>query len=118
MRPDRLCLQDIAEACDAVERFLAGRSKASFLGDELLRSAVLHQLAIVGEATARVSDGLRVARPELPWTAVIGFRNVLVHAYFTLDLDIIWETATRDLPELRAKVAAILADLPPEQATD
>lgn len=112
MRPERLYLVDIVEAADAVTGFLAGVSKDAFVQDDLLRSAVLHPLAVVGEAAARVSDETRAAHVTIPWADVIGFRTISVNAYFAVDWEIVWTTATKDLPALRAAAAAILEGLP------
>lgn len=82
-----------------------------FLGDELLQSAVLHQLMIVGEAAARVSAGTKAAHESVPWSDVTVFRNRVVHAYFAVDWEIVWTTATKDLPELREAIVQLLDQL-------
>lgn len=73
---------------------------------------MLHELTVVGEAAARISTETRAAHPSVPWADVIGFRNIAIHAYFAVDWGIVWATATRDLPELRAAADGILAALP------
>jgi len=112
VRPERLYFLDIVEAADAVAGFLDGISKETFVDDDLLRSAVLHKLTIVGEAAARVSPETRAAHASIPWADVVGFRNIAVHAYFAVDWGIVWTTATNDLPALRAAAAAVLESLP------
>jgi uncharacterized protein with HEPN domain len=69
---------------------------------------VLHELTIIGEATSRLSDTIRQAHAATPWAKIIAFRNVVVHEYFGLNWEIIWNTATELVPELRRQVAAIL----------
>ncbi len=117
MRPDRLFLLYIVEAADSIVTHIAGRDEKTIVGDRTARAAVLHELAVIGEAAARVSDGTTARHPEIPWSEIIGFRNVVIHEYFGLSWPIIWVTATADVPDLRAKVAAILeAEFPePEQ---
>lgn len=82
--------------------------QAEFLGNKVLQSAVLHQLTIIGEAAACIPAAIRQKYPHVPWSRIVRFRNVVVHAYFTLDLNIIWETATVHAPALRQDVEAIL----------
>ncbi len=108
MRPERLYLCDILEAADAVAAFVSGRSRDSFEGDDLLRSAVLHKLTVMGEAAARLPAEFRVRHPEVPWAEVVAFRNIAVHEYFAVDWGIVWSAATGDAPQLRRLVAAIL----------
>jgi uncharacterized protein with HEPN domain len=71
---------------------------------------MIHHLAIIGEAAARLSPALRQGHPEVPWSAIIGIRNVLVHGYFSIDLDEVWGI-TQQLPALRNQIGAILRDL-------
>lgn len=109
MRPDALYLHDIVAAADEVAAFLEGWTEERFSANSVMRSAVLHQLAVVGEAAARVSQPLRARHPEVSWPDVVTFRNIIVHAYFALDWHVVWMAATANLPALRAQVAAILA---------
>ncbi|HEX8149340.1 MAG TPA: DUF86 domain-containing protein [Pyrinomonadaceae bacterium] len=108
MRRDELYLSDIVEAADPIASFLSGRGRDSFLQDDLPRSAVLHKLTIIGEAAARVSEDLRGRHPEVEWPDIVGFRNIAVHAYFTVDWSIVWTTAAQDAPQLRRQVLEIL----------
>ena len=82
MRRDDLYLNDNVEAVDHIGRFLAGLDFENFLESELVRSAVVQKLAIIGEAAAHVADDLRRRRPEIPWPKIVAFRNILIHAYF------------------------------------
>lgn len=108
MRPERLYLQDMVEAADAVAGFLAGRDRASFEGDDLVRSAVLHKLMLIGEAAARLPAAFKAAHPEVPWAEVVAFRNIAVHEYFAVDWSIVWNAAASDAPRLRQSIAEIL----------
>jgi uncharacterized protein with HEPN domain len=101
-------LQDIAEAANAVERFLRGVEKDEFLSNEVLQNAVLFKLIIIGEAAAKIPDELKKRYSEIEWKAIIGFRNIAVHAYFSVDWEIVWETATERLKPLRKQIFEIL----------
>jgi uncharacterized protein with HEPN domain len=108
MRPERLYLNDIVESADAVARFVAGKTRESFEGDDLFRSAVLHKLMLIGEAAARLPAEFKTRHAEVPWADVVAFRNIAVHEYFAVDWIIVWNAATSDAPKLRQFVAAIL----------
>ena len=101
-------------AAEAVAQFVEGHNLESFEVNRLLQSAVVHQLAIVGEAVSRVSPELRERYPNIPWSDIKGFRNIVVHNYFGIDWSEVWRAATRDLPVLRDQVAEILRTELPE----
>lgn len=110
MPREELYLQDIIEASNAIERFLKNIEEDEFLESELLQSAVLHKLSIIGEASARVSEDLKSRYSEIEWKAIVGFRNIAVHAYFTINWKIVWETATMRVAPLREQILQILQD--------
>jgi uncharacterized protein with HEPN domain len=108
MRREELYLSDIVEAADAIAAFLSGCSRDAFLQDDLLRSAVLHKLTIIGEAAARVALDFRERHPQIEWSGIVGFRNIAVHAYFAVDWSIVWVAATQETPQLKQQVLDIL----------
>jgi uncharacterized protein with HEPN domain len=108
MRREELYLSDIVEAAEAIEQFVAGLDRDQFLQDDLRRSAVLQKLTIIGEAAARLPQKFRDQYPEVPWSQVVSFRNILVHSYFSIKYIIVWKTAIEEVPDLRRKVARIL----------
>ena len=114
MQRERLYLADIVEAADAIARFIAGIEEEQFVSNDLVRSAVLHKLTVIGEAVRQLPPELRSRHPVVPWRSVVAFRNIAVHAYFSVDWSIVWSTATHDVPILRDQVAAIQEALPPE----
>ncbi|NCO40475.1 MAG: hypothetical protein AUJ96_20145 [Armatimonadetes bacterium CG2_30_66_41] len=94
MRSEALYLQDIVEAADAVERFLTGVEETAFLGSEMLQSAVLLKLILIGEAAPHLSKEFRERHAELEWADILAFRNLSVHAYFGVQWPIVWVSAT------------------------
>lgn len=108
MRREELFLTDIIEAADAIQQFIAGVQLDDFLRDTLRQSAVLQKLIVIGEAAAQISTALRDRYPDIEWRKIVGFRNIVVHKYFAIDLPIVWVAATQDVPDLRRKVAWIL----------
>jgi uncharacterized protein with HEPN domain len=110
VRTDRERLDDAIEAIDrCLGRAQVGR--AAFDADELLQVWMVHHLEILGEACRSISEPVRTTHPEVPWAAIVGMRNVLVHDYFGIDLSEVWATVERDLPVLRAQLAAVAATL-------
>ncbi|MGH9413101.1 MAG: HepT-like ribonuclease domain-containing protein [Terriglobales bacterium] len=100
-------LADILDAAGHVANFIAGLNVDQFRGSELVRSAVVQKLAIIGEAARHLSKDFRDRHAEIPWPQVISFRNLLIHAYFSIDWEIVWRTATVRCPQLRDQIAAI-----------
>lgn len=100
MNRDDATLLDIARAARLVLEFKEGMDKATFLDDIKTQSSVLHQLMVMGEATKRLSDEFRSQHSEIPWSLMAGMRDILIHGYDTVDLDEVWRTANRDVPDL------------------
>lgn len=108
MQREELYLQDIVESIKAIESFLQTIKKDDFLTNELLQSALIHKLMIIGEASARFSDELKSRYSQMPWKQIVGLRNLIAHAYFSIDYEAIWSTVTKRLEPLREEVAQIL----------
>ncbi|MDX2212498.1 MAG: HepT-like ribonuclease domain-containing protein [Oculatellaceae cyanobacterium bins.114] len=107
MRSDKERLQDILEAIAQVERYATpGRDR--FNQDELVQIWIVHHLQIIGEASSKLSKVFTDQHPEIPWAAVVEFRNILVHEYFRVDLEIVWRIVEHDLPDLKSRVQAFV----------
>ncbi len=115
MRPEILYLTDIVEAADAITRFLAGVEREAFLKDELRQSAVQQKLTVIGEAAARLPAEFHSRHPQVQWCKAVSLRNLAVHEYFSLSWEIIWATATQDIPVVRDQVAEILRQIVAEE---
>ncbi|MCA9454569.1 MAG: DUF86 domain-containing protein [Nitrospira sp.] len=110
MRNDRERIRDILEAIERIERYVPD-GQPRFEQDELLQTWMVHHIQIIGEAARKLSDSLRNNHPEIPWPQIITMRNVLVHDYFGLDLQEVWMTVERDIPDLKPKIQAILQEV-------
>jgi len=106
---DRVRLQHILDAIREVATYLNGITYQQFLSNSEKRFATIKQIEIVGEACNALSDELKAQHPEIPWKAIVGFRNISIHEYFGVNLQLVWEIATNDLPELKDKMTAILS---------
>jgi uncharacterized protein with HEPN domain len=109
MLREALYVKDIIEAGVAIQRFLENTTRGEFDESDLLRSAVLHKLTIIGEGAARLPQELRDRYPGTNWRAITRFRNIIVHAYFSIDWEIIWQTVESDLPALLEEARRIAA---------
>ena len=114
MRDDKAYLHHILDAIERVQLYVTSVTYEAFTRNLLLQDGVVRQLQIVGEAARQISDAFRHAHPELPWSAMIGMRNRLTHAYFEVNLPIVWDTIHFDLPPLKEKIERILAEDAPK----
>jgi uncharacterized protein with HEPN domain len=107
-------LRDILEAIAAIERH-ANHDKQTFEEDELVQGWFLRHLQIIGEAARALPEDVRALAPEVPWQEIIGMRNVLVHGYFEIDTDVVWNAATRDVLALKPAVERLVKTLGQKQ---
>lgn len=114
MRDPAERVRDILESIAAIERY-ADCTRTGFERDELLQTWFLRHLQIIGEAARAIPEDVRALSPEVPWQQIGGMRNVLVHGYFEVDTDLVWDTAMRDLPALKPSMERLLAALADEK---
>jgi uncharacterized protein with HEPN domain len=110
MRDSKERLRDILEAIAAIDRY-RDRDRSAFDQDEMLQVWFLRHLQIIGEAASRLPEEIRNLAPDIPWQKMIGMRNILVHGYFAIDLDVVWDAVQRDVPLLKPAVEALLKKL-------
>lgn len=100
MRDDLARVVDIWLACRDILEFVSGVAEGQYLQDRKLQSALCMSLEIIGEAARTVSREFKEQHPEIPWADMTALRHKIVHEYFRLDLDVIWQTVNRDIPPL------------------
>ena len=110
MRDDRVYLRHIHECLSALERYTA-EGREVFFRDRKTQKAILRELQGVAESTQQLYASLKERRGEIPWVAIAGFRNVLVHDYLGLNLERVWSIVERDVPTLRLATEAMLHEL-------
>jgi uncharacterized protein with HEPN domain len=108
MLRDSASLLDIVRAGQLVLQFAQPVSREQLDLDLMRQSAILYQIAIMGEATKRLSREFREQHPEVPWDDIAGMRDIIAHQYDRLDLDIVWRVIKQNIPELLSKLAPLL----------
>ena len=108
---DRARLSHIVESARLISEWTAGVKKEQFFEDIMLQEAVIRRLEVIGEAAKNVSPQLKEKYADIPWKEMAGMRDILIHEYFGVDLEEVWETVTRDIPELMRQLEAILEGL-------
>jgi len=102
-----LFLKDILEAMERIERFMGGTTLDAFVQDELLTSAVIRQLEIIGEATKNLPAAVRKRYPDVPWSSMARMRDRLSHGYWTVDYEIVWKVIKEEIPALKPRLQEI-----------
>lgn len=108
MKDDLVYVKHVLESIIKTEKFIADKSYKEFVADEKTVSAVLHELMILGEASARLSDKFREEHNEIPFNEAIGMRNRIVHEYLAVRLETVWQTCRDDLPELKKSLDSLV----------
>lgn len=108
MERDLQSLLDILQSAQIATNYLAGRSRDELETDLQLQDAIIRRLLIIGEASRRVSETTRQTLSTVPWTAINGMRNRLVHEYEEVDLDIVWSTVINSLPALIEELEKVI----------
>lgn len=109
LKPDIVRLQHMIDAANEAISFVADKSKTELETDRALALALVKSIEIVGEAASKVFRELRLRSPEIPWTDIVAMRNRLIHSYFDVNLDIVWQTVTEELPPLVTEIQKLLA---------
>ena len=112
-RADRLLVDDVIESLRRISEYVESMRKETFLTDQKTIDAVVRNLEIVGEAAARLSHEAKQYGPTIEWSHITGLRNRIVHEYFGVDTEIVWEIVRHDLPLLGESLRRLLDDLPP-----
>src|SRR4030066_1664044 len=108
MRNDLAYLRHIADAISDIKRFMENFTKKEFLENKEKQYAVLRALEIIGEATKNLSKEMKTEHPEVNWSDIAGMRDRLIHQYFGVNLDLVWATVKKNLPELENQVSEML----------
>ena len=107
-REYKLFIQDIKECIAQIDKFVADLTLEEFKTDEMVSSAVVRKLEVIGEATKNIPSEIRQKYKELPWSDMARMRDKIIHGYFGIDYEVVWKTIKERLPEIKPKIDAIL----------
>ncbi len=109
MKDAAIYLRHIRDAITRIEKYTAQGRKA-FFDDTMVQDGVIRNLEVIGEAVKNLPPELKCQHPEMPWRSITALRNVLIHEYFGVDLEVVWRVVQRRLPTLKRHVEAMLTD--------
>lgn len=107
MKDDAVFLGHIRDATERIEAFTSG-GRDRFMADPMVQDAVIRNLEVIGEAVKGLSEDLRTTHPDVPWKQIAGMRDVLIHHYFGVKLDAVWQVVAEHLPQLRLRVQQLI----------
>lgn len=110
-RTYKMYVEDILESMDKIERYTHDLTYETFEKNDMVVDAVIRNLEIIGEASKNIHEDIRGKYPDIPWKRMVGLRNIAIHEYFGVDLTIIWEIITRNLPETRSEIELMLNNI-------
>lgn len=111
MREIKLYLKDIIEAMDSIEKFVEGMESEDFKNDDKTSSAVIRKFEVIGESTKNITDSIKQSYTAIPWKEMAGMRDRLIHFYFGIKYDLVWQTIKDVIPQIKPLINEILENL-------
>ena len=109
-KDDSIFLKHMLDAINLIEEYLRDKDYDEFKNNRMLQDAVIREIEIIGEATKNLSMEFRNKHPNIPWRQIAGMRNKLIHGYFGVDVDAVWDTVMKDIPSLKEKLQKIIKE--------
>ncbi len=113
MKEDRTYLLHMRDAIERIESYTKD-GRDAFMSEPMIQDAVMRNLEIIGEAVKKLSTEFRLERPQVPWSRIAGMRDVLIHEYFGVKLEVVWKTIKKRLPEVKPLIKEVLEEMDKE----
>ncbi|MFH1504219.1 MAG: DUF86 domain-containing protein [Candidatus Omnitrophota bacterium] len=107
----KIFIEDILVAMNKIEEYIKELSYEDFAEKEMVEDAVIRKIEIIGEAAKNVPENIKAKYKNIPWKKMAGLRDITIHEYFGVDLDIVWEIITKNIPETKADIQEVLEDM-------
>jgi uncharacterized protein with HEPN domain len=107
---DRVRILHMIDAAESLEQFTTGRERADLETNRMLLFAIIRAIEVMGEAASKVTNETRDDAPDIPWIAIVGMRNRLIHGYFDVDSDVVWKTVTKEIPALLRSLKTLVKE--------
>lgn len=104
-------LEHILESIGRIEEYAKRKSKKEFLDDYEKQDAIIKRLEVIGEAVKNIPRDIKKKYPEVPWKKIAGMRDILIHEYFGIDLDLVWKIIIKDIPKFKKQILELLAEI-------
>jgi len=114
MKDIAIFIEHITESIDKIEEYSENLTKEKLIKDSIIQDAIVRRIEIIGEAAKNLSDDFKEKNSFIPWREIIGTRDKIIHHYFGVNLDMIWEIITINIPDLKIKILKIKKELEPQ----
>ena len=107
----RIFIEHVLESISSIKEYTEGKTKGDFLRSRMIQDAVIRRIEVIGEAVKNIPDEIKDEHPYIPWRKIAGMRDLLIHEYFGVDLELTWKVVEEDIADLRKKILKVKEDL-------